>query len=122
MRGYSGWSKFPDPVSADRIGPNMLADLTALRNVSIATMPPWHRELKWSACFAIPRDHRPANRIASTIASAPLLRPSVQFQPMADEFVAKLSRDLGLQPLDLGAAELDHLAGLRIDEMIVMLA
>ena len=51
-----------------------------------------------------------------------MLWTTVKFQPMADEFVAELCGDLGLQALDLGAAEFNHLAGLRIDEMVVMLA
>src|SRR5215207_1364950 len=40
---------------------------------------------------------------------------------MADEFVAEPSRDLGLQPLNLLRAELDHLACLQVDQVVVVL-
>jgi len=41
---------------------------------------------------------------------------------MPDEFVAEALRDLLLQPFDLGTGELNHLAGLEVDEVIVVLA
>src|SRR5262245_63180873 len=39
---------------------------------------------------------------------------------MIDQTVAEAPRHLGLQPLDLFRLELDHLAGAKIDEMVVM--
>ncbi len=41
---------------------------------------------------------------------------------MAHDFVAKFGGNLGLQPLDFLRTELDNLAGLDVDEMIMMLA
>src|SRR5262245_25728642 len=39
---------------------------------------------------------------------------------MVDQTVTEAPRDLGLQPLDLFRLKLDHLAGAKIDEMVVM--
>src|SRR5829696_5658878 len=47
-------------------------------------------------------------------------RDGVKLQPVIDQTVAELARDLGLQPLDLLGLEFDHLAGAQIDQMIVM--
>ena len=47
-------------------------------------------------------------------------RHGVKLEPVIDQFVAELARDLGLQALDFLGAEFDHLAGAQIDQMVVM--
>src|SRR4051812_50048488 len=47
-------------------------------------------------------------------------RDGIEFEPVVDQLIAELARDLGLQALDLLGLELDHLAGAQIDEMVVM--
>ncbi len=49
-----------------------------------------------------------------------LERHRVEFEPVVDQFVAELARDLRLQALDLLRLEFDHLAAAKIDEMVVM--
>src|SRR5690606_32433920 len=44
-----------------------------------------------------------------------------QLEAMPDELEAELARDLALQGLDLLVGELDHLAGLDVDQVIVVL-
>src|SRR5262245_15249762 len=51
---------------------------------------------------------------------AVLERHAEEFEPVADEAVAELARHGLLQPLDLLVAELDDLAGLHVDEVIVV--
>src|SRR5262245_36567975 len=51
---------------------------------------------------------------------AVLERHAEEFEPVADEAVAELARHGLLQPLDLLVAELDDLAGLHVDQVIVV--
>src|SRR5262245_42430473 len=51
---------------------------------------------------------------------AVLERHAEEFEPVADEAVAKLARHGLLQPLDLFVFELDDLAGLHVDQVIVV--
>ena len=47
-------------------------------------------------------------------------RHGVELEPVVDQSVAELARDLGLQALDLLGAEFDHLAGAQVDQVVVM--
>src|SRR5215831_20240550 len=49
-----------------------------------------------------------------------LERQGVELEPVVDQPVAELARDLRLQALDLFRAELDHLSGAQINEVIMM--
>src|SRR5215472_13423227 len=49
-------------------------------------------------------------------------RYGIEFEPMADEFVAELLGDNLLEAFDLLVAKFDHAAGLQIDQMVVMSA
>ena len=46
----------------------------------------------------------------------------VELEPVVDEAVAEPAGDLGLQRLDLLGPELDHVAGLEVDQVVVVLA
>jgi hypothetical protein len=59
------------------------------------------------------------------LSRAPVLlveRHGVEFEAMIDQAIAEAAGDLGLQRLDLLGAELDHLAGGEVDEVVVMVA
>ncbi len=45
---------------------------------------------------------------------------AVQLQLVADQFIAQLARDLGLQPFDLGVEEFNDLARLGVDQVVVV--
>src|SRR5262245_14845874 len=47
-------------------------------------------------------------------------RDRIELEPVLDEPVAEPARDLGLQALDLLRLKLDHLAGARVDQVVVM--
>ena len=47
-------------------------------------------------------------------------RHGVELEPVVDQPVAELARDLGLQALDLLGLELDHFAGAQVDQMVVV--
>ena len=49
-------------------------------------------------------------------------RHRVELEPVIDDPVAEPAGDLGLQRLDLLGAELDDVAGLEVDEVVVVLA
>jgi hypothetical protein len=48
-------------------------------------------------------------------------RPDVEFETMPDKLIAEAAGDIGLQALDLLAAELNNLAGLHVDEVVMMI-
>src|SRR5690606_15847787 len=45
---------------------------------------------------------------------------AVELQLVADQLIAQLARNLGLQPFDLGVEELDDLARLGVDQVVVV--
>src|SRR6185369_1597290 len=47
-------------------------------------------------------------------------RNAIQLEPVVDQLVAELARDLGLQLLDFLGGEFDHLAVAQIDQVVVM--
>src|SRR4051812_38110259 len=57
---------------------------------------------------------------ASTPAFLVVQGDGVELQPVVDQPIAELARDLRLQPLDFLRLEFDHLASAQIDQMIVM--
>ena len=63
--------------------------------------------------------YRP-ERIMNTYFFFVVERHGVKLEPVVDQPVAELARDLGLQPLDLLRGEFDHLAVAQIDQVVVM--
>ncbi len=59
-------------------------------------------------------------KIASATVFFVVERDCVELEPVIDQAIAELARDLSLQPLDFLGLELDHLAGAQVDQMIVM--
>src|SRR5579859_3222599 len=51
-----------------------------------------------------------------------LERNRVELEAVVDQLEAELLRDLALQPLDRLVLELDHAAGLKIDQVVVVVA
>src|SRR5688500_2695970 len=80
-----------------------------------------------SSAIADPRTFKPhagaTKAWTETIAGSGLVvvqRHAIEFEPVVDELIAELARDLALQLLDLVGGELDHLAVAQIDQVIVM--
>lgn len=56
------------------------------------------------------------------IGSARAAFAAVKLEPVVDDVIAEFARDLVLELLDPVRLELDHVAGLDVDEMVVMVA
>lgn len=56
------------------------------------------------------------------LVASPAQGHSVELQPVPDQLETEVARNSLLQPLDLLVAELDHLAALDVDEMVMMIS
>ena len=86
----------------------------------------WTRD-RTGRCFRLAHEHLAHQRPYRDVTFFRFVRVAVerhreQLEPVIDQLVAEPRRHLALQRLDLFVAELDHAAGLQVDEMIVMLA
>src|SRR5690606_18429881 len=77
----------------------------------------WNRG--WGGCVA--RTFFTSSR-PTCVASPAAALAAVKLEPVMDDLVAEFVRDLVLQALDAVGAELDHVAGVEVDQMVVMAA
>ena len=105
----------PDPQPADA-----LVDLARGKTLGVTRIGDGERRHRRTG--ATPPPGSAARRVQRRRnASCALLLAGVEFEPVVDDFIPEFRRDPVLQLLDLVVAEFDDLAGLHIDQMIVML-
>src|SRR5690554_143620 len=78
----------------------------------------------WARSTHLPHPEVRAKRASkdAPTTSPPAFLTPIQLQPVMDDLVAELAGDLVLQLLDAVGLEFDHVAGVDVDQMVVMVA